>query len=109
MYQHDAVNAFTNSEIDELVYIRFPDRFENLGFCIMLLRALYGLRRSPFLWFTDFTSTLVKLGLQQVLEAECLYINNKLIVFFFVDDIAVLVCTSNLDEYKSFRARLYEH
>ena len=42
-------------------------------------------------------------------EAECLYINNKLIVFFFVDDIAILSRTSDIDVYQSFRTRLFEH
>ena len=34
IHQLDAVNAFTNSDLDEAVYIRFPDRFEDPGFCI---------------------------------------------------------------------------
>jgi hypothetical protein len=109
IHQLDAINAFTNSDLDEEVYIRFPDGFEKLGFCIRLLRALYRLRRSPLLWFTDFTSTLRKLGLQLVPEAECLYINNKLIVFFFVDDIAILSRTLDIDVYQSFQTRLYKH
>jgi len=108
-HQLDAVNAFTNSDLDEEVYIRFPEGFGNVGFCIRLLRALYGLRRSPLLWFTEFSSTLLKLGLRPVPEAECLYINNKLIVFFFVDDIAILNRSSDTDAYDSFRTRLLEH
>jgi hypothetical protein len=109
MHQLDAVNAFTNSHLDETVYIRFPDSFENPGFCILLLLALYGLRRSALLWFTEFTTTLLKLGLQQVLEAECLYINSKLIVFFYVDDIAILSRTSDIDAYEAFQALLFQH
>jgi hypothetical protein len=109
MHQIDAINAFTNSRLNEIVYIRFPDGFENPGFCILLLLALYGLRRSPLLWFTEFTTTFSKLGLQQVPEAECLYINSKLIVFFFVDDIAILSRTSDIDAYEEFRARLFVH
>jgi len=38
---------------------------------------------------------LAKLRLQLVPEAECLYINNKLIIFFFVKDIAILNRTIN--------------
>jgi hypothetical protein len=94
-HQLDAINAFTNSNLDEIVYIQFPDGFEKPGFFILLLQALYGLQRSPLLWFTEFSTTLSKLGLQLVLEAECLYISNKLIVFFFVDDIVVLNRTTD--------------
>ena len=45
--QLDAVNAFTNSILDEIVYVDFPDGFRQPGFCLLLLRALYGLCRSP--------------------------------------------------------------
>ena len=48
-FQLDAVNAFTNSELDETVYCAFPDGFQQDGKCLLLLRALYGLRRSPLL------------------------------------------------------------
>ena len=109
MHQLDAINAFTNSDIDEEVYVRFLDGFEKPGFFLLLEKALYGLRRLPVLWFTDFTSTLVKLGLRPVPETECLYINNKLIVFFYVDDIAVLHRTTDTEAYKSFRDQLFKH
>jgi len=108
IHQLDAVNAFTNSDLDEEVYIQFPSGFENVGFCIRLLRALYGLRRSPLLWFTEFTGTLSKLGFQPIPEAECLYINNKLIVFFYVDDIAILHRITDASAYESFRTQLFE-
>ena len=48
-------------------------------------------------------STLLKLGLRLVPETECLYINNKLIVFFYIDDITVLYRTTNTEAYKSFQ------
>src|SRR5947199_328049 len=35
--QLDAMNAFTNSILDEIVYIDFPDRFQQLRFCLFLL------------------------------------------------------------------------
>ena len=48
--QLDAVNAFTNSVLDEDVYVYFPDGFHRRGWVLKLLRALYGLRLSPLLW-----------------------------------------------------------
>ena len=47
--QFDAVSAFTNSELDEIIYIECPEGFKDYGRCLLLLRALYGLRRSPLL------------------------------------------------------------
>ena len=40
----DAVNAFLNSSLDETIYCYFPDGFKQLGHCLLLLKALYGLR-----------------------------------------------------------------
>ena len=49
-WQLDAISAFTNSLLDETVHYDFPNGFEQDGSCILLLRALYGLLRSPLLW-----------------------------------------------------------
>ena len=47
--QFDAINAFMNSDLDETVYIKFPDGFGTAGMCLLLLKVLYGLKRSPLL------------------------------------------------------------
>ena len=47
VWQGDAVNGFANSLIDETIYIKCPDGFTIKGKCLLLRRALYGLRRSP--------------------------------------------------------------
>jgi hypothetical protein len=62
-YQLDAVSAFTNSKLDEIIYCEFPEGFARIGYCLLLLCGLYGLRRSPLLWLRDFTGTLTSLGL----------------------------------------------
>jgi len=61
--QYDAVNAFTNGQMDELIYVWYPDGFKRDGWCLLLLRALYGLRRSPVIWQRELTGTFKKLGL----------------------------------------------
>jgi hypothetical protein len=47
--QLDAVNAFVNAKLDELVYMRTPPGFPIRNHVLRLNRALYGLRRSPLL------------------------------------------------------------
>jgi hypothetical protein len=47
--QLNAVNAFPNSELDKKVYVELPDGFKISEKVRRLLRALYGLRRSPLL------------------------------------------------------------
>ena len=44
MYQYDAVNAFTNSNIDEEIFVRCPEGYLKEGHCLKLIKALYGLR-----------------------------------------------------------------
>ena len=69
----DAVSAY-HSSTNEEVYICFPDGMQLPGKCLKLNKALYGLKRSPLLWYQDFSETLISLGLQRVLEAECLFV-----------------------------------
>src|SRR5579871_2244835 len=108
MRQFDAVNAFTNSNIDEDVYIRFPDGYGCLGKCLKLLRALYGLPRSPLLWLKEFSSKLKALGLKQSSECQCLFFNDKLILFFYVDDISILFHKKDTEEYERFQEKLLD-
>ena len=104
--QLDAVNAFTNSKVDETVYCQCPEGFEQAELCLLLLLALYGLRRSPLLWLKEFSSTLIQLGLHQVPEEPCLYTNGKIIVFFYVDDIVIL--GQDLDLIHQFKEELLQ-
>lgn len=86
-HQLDAVNAFLNSELDEIVYVELPDGYKQPGVVLRLNRALYGLRRSPRLWQKEFTKTMKDLGLQPVPEDPCLFTDDNLVAMVFVDDI----------------------
>jgi hypothetical protein len=88
--QLDAVNAFTNSLIDEDIYVQFPDGYSRRGWILKLIRALYGLRRSPLLWQKDLSNTFKQLGLELCPEDPCVFNNTWLTAFFFVDDIVFL-------------------
>lgn len=106
IYQMDAVSAFTNSEIDEEVYIKCPDGFELPGNCLKLQRALYGLRRSPLLWYNDFSATLERIGLKRVPEAQCLFVCEFAYVFFYVDDVCIVSFKEHRAEAENLRKRL---
>jgi hypothetical protein len=81
------VNAFPNSELDEEVYVELSDGFKTSEKVGRLLRARYGLRRSLLLWQKLLLGVLKELGVQVGKEEPCVFLNNYLIVFFFVDDI----------------------
>jgi hypothetical protein len=89
----DIKNAFVNSVLDELVYCEFPDGFGSgkRGCCLLLHRALYGLRRSPKLWQEEFSRALQELGLRPVGGEPCLFTDGDgILIFFYVDDIILL-------------------
>ena len=90
--QLDAVNAFLNADLDEEVFCWFPEGFEgDTNSCLQLLRALYGLRRSPLLWLQKLMATLLDLGLRNIPGEPCLFTNDDaVILFFYVDDIVLL-------------------
>jgi len=58
--------------------------------------ALYRLKVLPLLWCKELTNTLAKFGLKPILGTNCLYTNRQLIVFFYIDDIAILVAKKDL-------------
>jgi len=94
--QLDAVNAFANSNLDELVYTEYPEGFEEYGRVLRLLRALYGLRRSPLLWLRELSKTLQECGFQTVGDEICLFTNGWMLIFFYVDDIVCCCRTEHL-------------
>jgi Reverse transcriptase (RNA-dependent DNA polymerase) len=106
--QYDAVNAFVNSKLNEDIYCYSPEGFERQGSCWHLLRAFYGLKQSPLLWYTDFTAAIEELGLHPIPGINCLYANDHLLLFFYVDDIAILYSKQHHDEFKQFKHGLLQ-
>jgi len=68
--------------------------------------ALYRLKILPLLWYKELTSTLAKFGLKPILGTNCLFTNRQLIIFFYVDNIAVLFTKKNLLRLQEFKAKL---
>jgi len=88
--QVDAMNAFLNSDLDEEVYIKYPPGMQKANKVLRLVKALYGLKRSPRLWYKELTGTLKGLGLTEINDMKCVIASNVGIVFFYVDDIIFL-------------------
>ena len=106
MWQYDAVNAFINSGVDEEIFCECPDGFRRPGLCWRLLKALYGLKQAPMLWYKELRSALEDLGLWPVPGVNCLYVNEWLILFFYVDDIVVMCTKTNMDKLREFETQL---
>ena len=111
--QFDAINAFANSPIDEPTYCRIPEGFvaetPNIEHKLLLLRrALYGLKQSPALWYKNLSTTLIQLGLEPIPDADCLFANRHLLVFFFVDDIVIIYSKENREYVDHFETQLLQ-
>ena len=104
--QLDAINAFLNSKLNEQIYVEYPEGFGVQNHILLLLRALYGLKQSPLLWYQDLTATLEQLGLRQVPGVNCLLTNDWLVVFFYVDDIILLYHKSNSARFNTLLSSL---
>ena len=106
--QLDAINAFLNAPIDKETIIHYPEGYKKPGQVLRLLRALYGLKQSPLLWYKDLTATLKELGLLEVPDANYLLTNHYLTVFFYVDDIIILYHSKDSEQFESFLQRLQQ-
>jgi hypothetical protein len=99
--QFDVTNAFLNSTINKAsgrIYVRLPEGMADLGLLkpnkhtgmvAKLDKALYGLKNAPLLWFKEFTKTLRDINLQQSAEEPCIFMNEYVIILFYVNDILV--------------------
>ena len=68
--------------------------------------VLYGLKISLLLWYKEFTSILAKFRLKPVPGINCLFTDRQLIIFFYIDDIAVLFTKKDLLKLEEFKAKL---
>src|SRR6266568_6561928 len=104
--QYNAVNAFTNAKLNKLVYCYCPEGFNQNGYVLKLLMALHGLKILLLLWYKELISTLTEFGLKPVLGTNYLYTDGRLIVFFYVDNIAILFAKKDFLRLEEFKAKL---
>ena len=108
--QYDAVNAFINSAMNEEIYVDYPEGMKTPKMvenpCLLLLRALYGLKQSPLLWLKEVTSTLLLLRLIPVPGVDCLFTDGSIILFFYVDDFVILYRQQDKAKFLELEAKL---
>ena len=106
--QMDAVNAFLNSKLTNPIYVNYPQGYGQKGHVLRLHQALYGLRISPILWQQEISQKLTYFGLNAVLEDPCLFINNKLALIIFVDDMLIIYHQTHRSEALELKNKLRE-
>ena len=107
--QYDVPTAFLNAKTNRKLYAETPKAFRHTkGEIMLVLRALYGLKESPILWYNELRQQLIKLGLKPVDGFPCLYTSRWLILFVYVDDIVMAFHHSNAHLHKSFQENLVD-
>lgn len=90
--QLDAVNAFLNAKLPHPIYLYLPDgwryRPESKGKLLKCEKALYGFKISPRLWYNHLKEQLNLMKAEEV--DQCIFRTpTGILIFFFVDDIAL--------------------
>jgi hypothetical protein len=87
----DVSNAFLNAEVSDKVLCMYPPEGIQIqsGYCLQLVKTLYGLTTSPIRWKELLVDTVFikEYGLQKVYNEDCLLHGNDLFVLVYVDDI----------------------
>jgi hypothetical protein len=76
---------------------------------LLLHRALYELRISPILWQQQFIIILTKIGYTQVPYKPCCFINQGIILFFYVDNIIITFRNKNHTKVNKLIKSLKKH
>jgi hypothetical protein len=70
----DAIKAFTQAEIDALVYVEMPEGFSVGGCVLLLLKTLEGIKQGANLWYELNRGAILKLGGKSSLTEANLYL-----------------------------------
>ena len=88
----DFTNAFVQSVLDSPIWIHIPRGFTSAlgpGTCLELGRSLYGLRRSPKLFYDTAVDAFLKLGFVQSKFDPCLLYKPGMLIVMYVDDCGI--------------------
>ncbi len=102
-HQFDVETAFLYGDLDELLYMEFPEGYEEYlllhglrysasEYCLLLLKALYGLVQAARQWWKKMTEVMSQIGFHPSKADPCLFIKRKqhneppAFVILYVDD-----------------------
>jgi hypothetical protein len=99
--QFDLVTAFLNALIKKFkIYVEMPHGFEDYAedgtqLVCFLLRALYGLKQSPLLWYEELTAFLRSVSLEPIQSDPCLFIDriSSSFIVIYVGDLLIFAKT----------------
>ena len=93
----DFANAFIQAKRPDKVFMHIPRGFKSKpGFCLQLIRNVYGACDGPKLWADLLFKSLKKLGFTQSRIDQCLWYRRTCFLITFVDDCGI--CTKTEKE-----------
>lgn len=101
--QMDAVTAFLQGEVEETIFMRQPECYDDgSGRVCVLKKAIYGLKQASRQWNKKLNDVLMESGFKRCKTDSCIYVrrNQKsiVIVAVYVDDLLIF---SNNDVWKN--------
>jgi Reverse transcriptase (RNA-dependent DNA polymerase)/Integrase core domain len=104
----DAVSAFTQSYLDEEIYMEQPEGFVHPSFpsyVCKLIKSLYGLKQASENWHKDVVKALRSLGFKPTLMDDNIFVKvshygNYIFICVYVDD---FTCAFSPVDEKEFR------
>lgn len=104
--QLDTVNGFVHADLDETVFMRMPSGFGENGKVLRLNCVLYGLRQSTLFWQQKLTGKMKRLGFKEIPQEPCVVQKDRIICFFYVDDIVFAYKKDKEDEVTQIKKLL---
>lgn len=110
LHQLDVKTAFLNGELEETIYMKQPQGYEEGGSNVVckLNKAIYGLRQAPRAWHTRLKKELEDMGFVASEADPGLYVlytkTSKVYVLVYVDDI--LVAAEDVAAMRSVKEQL---
>ena len=101
IHRMDVTTAFLNGKLEEVIYMRQPEGFEERGkehFVCRLRKSPYGLKQSPHCWNPALHGHLADVGFKQSVHDPCIYTRDDAILAVHVDDI--IVATDGVQKMK---------
>ncbi len=106
IWQYDVINTFVNNKIDEEMFSECSKKFARFEYCWKLNKIWYDFKQISILWYWNLIVILKDFNLQSISRINCLFANNWLIVFFYVNDIIEISMKKNANRMRSFEKSL---
>ena len=88
--QYNTVNAFINTLLNKIIYIKIPIRYKKKGKVLYFHKVLYKLKKLPLLWQRHFKSNLIKIGFNIIPHKPYYIIKKRVFIFFYINNIVFI-------------------